>query len=717
MVYFLAVHTTAGVRRRPGGALVALSMLVGLLASLIASAPVAAQTEGTSQLTITVDLKGEFVEVVEEIQVADTESDVIIRIPANASDVDVNGRIVDQSIDDRVQEYVLAVGSGGATIGYRLPGGVGAVDDTRVASDSVAFNLWPNMATVTVGITLPEGFRANVGEDFAEDEIATDTYRYTLDSVDFDRVQGLRFVALREEGLNRRLVEVGAGATIEVAGWLDDPEWLEYAVGYVESGIPALEGLVGQPWPASELELIQSTAPGEQGYGGWYDLRKAQIEVSEERDPELLLHELSHAWFNDTLFQQRWMVEGFAEAYAQAAVELLGDDVIGITAPGAPPDRFEGLNRWRRRFFFEDNFDEEVYGYRASSYVVAELLDEIGPDVMADVIDRMVDDVHPYAIDGDTRATGLNDWRRLLDLVELRGGSTDANGLFRRYIVTEGQEALLDERRTALEAFVTFEDEVAGGDRARVPEGVRYAMSAWEFDDATRGMERAREAQGRVEGLAARADALGLTLPEFLDDVYLASDTGFVRLNAILDDTDAALAGLEANDPFTEDEGRNFQLGRFDRMDLSAGQATGPVLNQDGEAGSSPLRVYGLVAAVAVLLLLVLAVVAARMPPPRPKEAGPVGGDGGPTPPPGQEQIPIYRPQLQAPAPVPHSDQAALPTRPGTEGQQAGLPPPPPGIPVTSYPPPAPGSAVQPPQLEHPGPPVDLESLPPPPER
>jgi hypothetical protein len=41
------------------------------------------------------------------------------------------------------------------------------------------------------------------------------------------------------------------------------------------------------------------------------------------------------------------------------------------------------------------------------------------------------------------------DWRRLLDLLDQRGGATRADQVFRRWVVTDDQAKVLDERAAA----------------------------------------------------------------------------------------------------------------------------------------------------------------------------------------------------------------------------------------------------------------------------
>ena len=65
--------------------------------------------------------------------------------------------------------------------------------------------------------------------------------------------------------------------------------------------MPVLERLTGTPWPESaETDVIEASTPYLRGYAGYYYADDDVIEVGEDLDSHTMLHELSHAWFNDT---------------------------------------------------------------------------------------------------------------------------------------------------------------------------------------------------------------------------------------------------------------------------------------------------------------------------------------------------------------------------------------------------------------------------------
>jgi hypothetical protein len=189
--------------------------------------------------------------------------------------------------------------------------------------------------------------------------------------------------------------------------------------------------------------------------------------------------------------------------------------------------------------------------------------------------------------------------------------------------VTDGQEALLDRRRAALDAYLDFEDTMAGGDRAEVPVGIRYAMSDWDFGTALRAIDRAAGARQRLDELGGRAAALGLVLPAHLESMYLDADPGFGRLTSSLDATATVLEALEGRaDALSPTDQANFSLGRFDRLDPALFPPDqGTVLDQDLD-GASNGRWYLLASGVLVLALVVTAVAAVGLP----QDDGPLAG-------------------------------------------------------------------------------------------
>ncbi len=602
-------RSIAGARSRSAVAS-RLLVVVALFAVLLAPSPAQAQTVGTSEISVEVD-PARGVIVTERLGGGTRTATVPVVIPPEAVDITVDVPVTARTVIDGFRQWDLEVGSGGATITYVLTSTSGrAVDGTRINDAMVGFHLWPSLDTVEVEVTLPRGFVANMGPAFVPTLVADETLRYRLDSTDRSLVWGLWFVAHRDSGLVTRTVDLDNGTAIVVAAWADDPEWMAFATRYVEDGVPQLEELTGLEWPIAELRLVESVAPTQEGYGGWFDLRQSEILISDSLDPDIFLHELSHAWFNDLLLEDRWVIEGMAEAYAaRARIVLEGEGRVAV-APDVAPAAIDGLNDWGTPLFLDNVASYESYGYRTSYWVIDRLLDELGLAGMRAVIADLHQDRHPYGLDTDPRSVGTNDWRRFLDLLEREAGSTAADGLFREYVVSADELALLDRRAEVLSRYQAFE--TSSGGLEAVPQGVRFAMARWEFDDAEQGVVEARRLRGELDGLASRADALGLELPGFLEETYRDSDLDFERIEDAIAETGELLTALE-RDPTAVDDAtrRDFGLGRYERLRVDLSAAPPDRLNAD-RGGFDP-GLFEFTVAGVVALGLLAAVVARQM--------------------------------------------------------------------------------------------------------
>ena len=115
------------------------------------------------------------------------------------------------------------------------------------------------------------------------------------------------------------------------------------------------------------------------------------------------------------------------------------------------------------------------------------------------------------------KVTLPNDWRRFLDLLEEIGGSTTADDLFRRWIVTPEQEPLLDARADARAAYASLLEAGKGWEPGYY---VRDPMGRWEFGRATRAITEATDVLATRDQIAARAAEVGVAPPGSLEDAY-----------------------------------------------------------------------------------------------------------------------------------------------------------------------------------------------------
>jgi hypothetical protein len=299
--------------------------------------------------------------------------------------------------------------------------------------------------------------------------------------------------------------------------WPGDDEWAEFASDVVATGIPELETLIGRPWPVEdELEIVESGIPHAYGFGGWYDSSSDVIEVGDALDAQVMLHELSHAWFNDEFGRERWFGEGLAELYSNLALERINRDFQRAEEVSIEHEHAVPLATWEQAV--REAPEEDQYAYPAAWWVISEIYDEIGQEGFQRVLASGLDSTIPYV--GNTEpeiVRGIVDWRRTLDLFEVVGGSANATELYETYVVDEDDVPLLDVRAEAREVYDEFVASSAGWG---APRELREAMAYWKFDGVSGLVDTARQVLTlRDEVLAALRD-VGVTEIPALAEVY-----------------------------------------------------------------------------------------------------------------------------------------------------------------------------------------------------
>jgi hypothetical protein len=189
------------------------------------------------------------------------------------------------------------------------------------------------------------------------------------------------------------------GIAINVKSWPGDSDWYDTVTAAIEEGLPALVDAVGLDWPVDDALIIsQSSIPNRVGYGGWYFTELDEIEIGEDVDEFLVLHEVSHAWFNDALFVERWIGEGLADAIPAYVLRNALDitefpSVVSRTAAAGVR-----LNEWADpQFDLEaEEAARELWAYNASYWTVHQLIDEIGMDGLTAVLVAAADDEIAY---------------------------------------------------------------------------------------------------------------------------------------------------------------------------------------------------------------------------------------------------------------------------------------------------------------------------------
>jgi hypothetical protein len=366
-----------------------------------------------------------------------------------------------------------------------------------------------------------------------------------------DPVKWFAFVSARnDDALVHTPVET-AGVSVGIRSWPGDTAWTDFATKDVRDGVPALATLIDEPLPIKGLEVIQATTPYLYGAAGWFQPKNSVIEVGEELNDHVVLHELAHSWFNRTYFTDRWMSEGLAEEYSSRAQVLIGQttkdpEAVDVKGEGAQP-----LSSWGHPNGRKTKADEaqENYGYNTSFHVFHELLKEIDTPKMAAVYDSVVKELNPYQRPGEpVRTTQKTDWKRLLDLVQEVGGSGKAEDLFRTYVLTPSQAEGLSVRAAARAAYSDFKQAIGSW---AMPVVVPAWMSDWKFADVTEFMTRAKATLARRDALDVEAAANNLTVKADLQKRFESATalTSFDDMDKVIEAQLAAIHRLAKVQP------------------------------------------------------------------------------------------------------------------------------------------------------------------------
>jgi hypothetical protein len=327
----------------------------------------------------------------------------------------------------------------------------------------------------------------------------------------------------------RELLALAGGVDIAVLSWPEDPTWSETVTDTLREGMPELQAAIGLDWPVDDrLDVRERYTPSLEGYAGLFFTDEQRIDVSEDLDPVTILHEASHAWFNDDLFSERWIYEGLAEEYAWRA---LADAGLGGGSLPAEPNVFDpgwqSLIGWKfpEAIREEDTEDEELYGYNASFWVVHQIVQAAGVPQMraAFAAARRNLTAYPGAGAPETVAAG-DDWRRFLDLVEPidEPDRPEVDEAVSKYVVTTLEAQTFAVRS---KARAKYRELLSAGDGWLPPWSVRSLMGTWSFTGATSAMDEAFAVLELRDQVDAAAQDLGLEPHGALEAAYEGADS------------------------------------------------------------------------------------------------------------------------------------------------------------------------------------------------
>ncbi len=393
--------------------------------------------------------------------------------------------------------------------------------DVRVGPAFASFLAWAFGDTGTVRVDIPRAFKVDLSGAALERSTGdTGVQVYTATTTD----PGAWFAwvnARNDDGLTRQRLALANGEQVVVRAWPEDTGWRKRVATILGDGIPQLTRRIGLPWPVDgALSVLEIHTPLLEGYAGFYNPATDEIRISEDLDDVTIVHEASHAWFNQHLFTERWITEGLAEEYASQVVDAIGGDAPG---PGKAPRSAKAafpLNAWPPPAPIADDKANarERYGYDAAFRVIRQVVRGVGAEGMRKVFAAADSKTTAYPGSVDPEPTTLpNDWRRFLDLTEGVGGATGVAALLRTWALTDQSAALLAPRATARAAYREL---VTNGDGWAAPVVVRMAMDAWQYDEAVADIGAASDVLAARDDIATAADAAGLDAPDGLEAAY-----------------------------------------------------------------------------------------------------------------------------------------------------------------------------------------------------
>ena len=426
----------------------------------------------------------------------------------------------------------------GKTAAYRLtfdladPGGT-ATRDLRIGDSLVSFPVWAFATDETPGssvtVVFPAGYQIHVEAGSIPSPTTTSDGRAILRSgilekpLDFfaylvaDRPGAYRATTVTTTVLDK---PVG----VVVRAWSDDAAWSKRVGGLVKRGLPVLGTRIGLPWPEFDtpLTIEESVSRSTGGYAGIFDPSAGTVAIAYYADEFVILHEVSHAWFNGALLADRWSNEAFASYYGAAAASDLKIKVRTDVLTDALKKSRIPLNAWGP--VGTEKVEQEDYAYAAALGLAREIVRRAGVDGIQAVWKDAAGKIGAYQPVGGASETvdGPPDWRGLLDLLEAHSDAT-YDDLWRTWVARPEDLPLLDARGAARTKYDKLLTDV--GDW-RVPRPVRDAMRAWQFDDATTLIQDAESVlllRGNVEKAARSA---GLVAPAALRLAF-EDDDGF----------------------------------------------------------------------------------------------------------------------------------------------------------------------------------------------
>ena len=548
------IGTTPRWRR---GLLATVSLTVTILIGL--ASPASATTEGLSFVEDTVfTVLDESVRVDVVVTMINTTRDerrgntiyytyfdeFFVPVPIGATDVSIEsrGRSLEPTYRPLDRDFELLTASlpsdlragesRAITISYSLP--VGELRSEGLFLSNPAFHSFPlysfsDPGTGSLELVTPTGAAmTEFGGALRVDRVTEGAVVWVPEMFDVP-TEFFTYVTVRiDEALDSTDL-TAAGQDIVLESWPDDVEWVQFASETIMVGLPKLEELIGLDVPDQEtLEVTESVTPYFYGYAGWYDPEETTIEVGNELDDSVMLHELSHAWFNAGLFSERWIAEGLAEEFTWQAQRDLGWETDPLPTEPRAGEGAQHLVDWGEptdSLASAETFEaREAWGYNASWWTMRRIVETAGLDAVQDAIGSAHRDEISYLGHAEPETVEpVDDWRRFLDLVSERSARLDVDealvDLFRDQVVAPEADDELADRAAARDAYA---DLVSHDVAWTASDGIRRALNDWRFDAATSEIIEATAVLDRYAEVSEMARLAGLELSDQAEQLYEA---------------------------------------------------------------------------------------------------------------------------------------------------------------------------------------------------
>jgi hypothetical protein len=430
---------------------------------------------------------------------------------------------------------------------YDLPGGAPRSEsDIRVGSAFATFYAWAFGDRGDVKISVPAGFEVDTSGSTVSTSVTGGATTLTAGGIADVNDWYVVVVADRHDALTQERLDLAGGERLVVRAWPEDREWQTRVGGLLRVGLPVLADKIGLDWPVTgEIEVAEVHTPLLEGYAGVFYADEDRIEISEDLDELTIIHEASHAWFNSGLFTGRWINEGLADEYASRVLDEVSNGGFNPLVLGADAAGTVQLNAWTHpgRIDDDETNDRETFGYEASWTLTRKLVKEIGEDGMRKVLAAAND--HEIAYVGAPEPEHVstpNDWRRYFDLLEERGASKIADTVFERWIVTEDEKPLLEDRRVARRAYAALVD---AGDGWLPGYVIRDPLGRWDFARATREIAAATAILETRDAIARVAAEAGVSPSGELEAAYEGAERDLGPVRDLATDELAAVTGLD----------------------------------------------------------------------------------------------------------------------------------------------------------------------------